>query len=61
MRDQKRKQEKLIVKMLPKFIVEKVMAGETTAETFEQATLYFSSVDGFCEVSKKCRYVSRTL
>ena len=55
MRRQKKRQEKLIVKMLPKFIIAKVMAGETTAESFDQATLYFSSVDGFHEVSKNCR------
>ena len=57
MRKQKRKQQKLIYKMLPKVIVEKVVGGETadTAETFDQATLYFSSVDGFHLVTKHCR------
>ena len=55
MRKQKKKQEKLIYKMLPKLIVEKVMAGGTTAETFENATAYFSSVDGFVEVSRNCK------
>ena len=55
MRRQKRKQEKLIHKMLPKMIVEKfVQGGEQIAETFDQATLYFSCVDGFSQVSKKC-------
>ena len=44
--------------MLPKVIVEKVIkGGEPVAETFDQATLYFSSVDGFNEVSKNCKYV----
>ena len=44
--------------MLPKVIVEKVIkGGEPVAETFDQATLYFSSVDGFSEVSKNCKYV----
>ena len=58
MKRQKRKQEKLILKMLPKVIVEKVIkGGEPVAETFDQATLYFSSVDGFTEVSKNCKYV----
>ena len=63
MKKQKKKQEKLILKMLPKMIVEKVLAGgsETVAETFEQATLYFSCVDGFNLVSQKCRYVSNTI
>ena len=57
MKRQKRKQEKLILKMLPKVIVEKVIkGGEPVAETFDQATLYFSSVDGFNEVSKNCKY-----
>ena len=56
MKKQKKKQEKLILRMLPKVIVEKVVAGgEPVAETFEQATLYFSSVDGFNMVSQKCR------
>ena len=57
MKKQKRKQEKLVLKMLPKAIVERVMSGETAAETFDQATLYFSSVDGFVNVSTKCKYV----
>merc|ERR1711981_1400340 len=47
MKRQKRKQEKLIYKMLPKMVVERVMAGDRAAETFESATLYFSSVVGF--------------
>ena len=56
MRRQKRKQEKLIHKMLPKTIVDKfVLGGACIAETFDQATLYFSCVDGFSNVSQKCR------
>ena len=57
MRKQKKKQEKLIMKMLPKAIIEKVMAGgaATVAESFDNATLYFSSVDGFNEVSRHCK------
>ena len=58
MKRQRRKQEKLVLKMLPKAIVQRVMSGETAAETFDQATLYFSFVDGFVNVSKKCEYVS---
>lgn len=55
MKRQKKKQEKLIFKMLPKVIVDRVIqGGEHVAETFEQATLYFSSVDGFVEVSRNC-------
>ena len=42
--------------MLPKMIVEKVVGGgEIVAETFDSATLYFSSVDGFVQVSQKCK------
>ena len=43
--------------MLPKVIVERVVSGSTadTAETFDHATLYFSSVDGFQLVAKHCR------
>ena len=60
MKKQKKKQEKLILKMLPKVIVERVMQeGTTVAETFESATLYFSSVDGFHNVSRKCRYLNQ--
>ena len=56
MRRQKKKQEKLILKMLPKVIVERVIqGGEQVAESFDQATLYFSSVDGFSDVSKNCK------
>ena len=54
MRVQKRKQEKLIMKMLPKSIVERVLKGDRTSESFENATLYFSSVDGFNLVSQNC-------
>ena len=45
------------MKMLPKAIIEKVMAGgaATVAESFDNATLYFSSVDGFNEVSRHCK------
>ena len=59
MKKQKKKQEKLVMKMLPKVIVEQVMKGDgnTVAETFDSATLYFSSVAGFVNVSKKCRYI----
>lgn len=60
MKKQKKKQEKLILKMLPKVIVERVIQdGTTVAETFESATLYFSSVDGFHNVSRKCRYLNQ--
>ena len=54
MRAQKKKQEKLIMKMLPKDIIQRVMSGERTSESFDHATLYFSSVDGFNHVSKQC-------
>lgn len=55
MKKQKKKQEKLILKMLPKVIVERVVqGGEQVAETFDQATLYFSAVDGFVNVSRNC-------
>ena len=48
------------MKMLPKAIIEKVMEGgaTTVADTFDNATLYFSAVDGFIEVSRHCRYVN---
>ena len=60
MTKQKKKQEKLIMKMLPKALIEKVMAvaAVTVAESFDNATLYFSSVDGFVEVSRHCGYAN---
>ena len=54
MKRQKKKQEKLILKMLPKEIVTKLNEGLTTAEEFDSATLYFSCVVEFYEVTKKC-------
>ena len=54
MKRQKKKQEKLILKMLPKEIVTKLNEGLTTAEEFDSATLYFSCVVEFYKVTKKC-------
>ena len=54
MRRQKKKQEKLILKMLPKEIVTKLNEGLTTAEEFDSATLYFSCVVEFYKVTEKC-------
>ena len=47
MQRQKKKQEKLILKMLPKEVVAKLNEGLNTAEEFESATLFFSSVVDF--------------
>ena len=54
MKRQKKKQEKLVLKMLPKEVVEKLNEGLSTAEEFESATLFFSSVVDFSEVTRKC-------
>ena len=54
MQKQKRKQEKLILKMLPKEVVAKLNEGLNTAEEFESATLFFSSVVDFRCVTTKC-------
>ena len=54
MKRQKKKQEKLVLKMLPKEVVEKLNEGLSTAEEFESATLFFSSVVDFSEVTKRC-------
>ena len=54
MKKQKRKQDSLILKMLPKNVVAKLNSGEYIAETFESATLFFSSVIEFSSVIKVC-------
>ena len=55
MKRQKRKQDALIYKMLPKDVVEKLNSGTDTAENFDSATLFFSSVVDFSLVTKKCK------
>ena len=54
MKKQKRKQEALVLRMLPKDVVDKLNSGQDIAESFESATLFFSSVCGFKEVTNKC-------
>ena len=54
MKRQKRKQDALILKMLPKEVVDKLNSGADIAENFESATLFFSTVVDFAEVTKKC-------
>ena len=41
--------------MLPKEVVDKLNSGADIAENFESATLFFSTVVDFVEVTKKCR------
>ena len=55
MRKQKRKQDVLILKMLPKDVISKLNTGEDTAENFESATLFFSSVVDFDNVTRACK------
>ena len=55
MKRQKKKQDALILKMLPKNVVAKLNLGNSRiAETFESATLFFSSVIEFSAVIKVC-------
>lgn len=54
MKKQQAKQNRLIYKMLPKTVVQKLKSGGEVAETFESATLYFSSVVDFSKIAKKC-------
>ena len=54
MQKQKRKQDVLIYKLLPKDIVTKLASGEVTAENFASSTLFFSSVVDFANVTKAC-------
>ena len=56
MRGQRKKQETLIMKMLPKSIVQRVLSGDRTSQAFQNATLYFSTVDEFHRVSRECSY-----
>ena len=52
---QKKKQDALILKMLPKDVVAKLNSGVDIAETFESATLFFSSVVDFSQITKECK------
>ena len=52
MKKQKKKQDALIYKMLPRDVVQKLNAGADTAESFESATLFFSTVVDFAIVTK---------
>ena len=52
MQKQKKKQDALIFKMLPRDVVEKLNSGADTAENFESATLFFSTVVDFALVTK---------
>ena len=55
MQRQKWKQDILILKMLPKDVVAKLSSGDDTAENFVSATLFFSSVVDFDNVTKACK------
>ena len=52
MKKQKKKQDALIYKMLPRDVVQKLNSGADTAESFESATLFFSTVVDFAVVTK---------
>ena len=54
MQIQRKKQDVLIYKLLPKDIVAKLGSGEVTAENFASSTLFFSSVVDFSHVTKAC-------
>ena len=54
MQKQRKKQDILIYKLLPKDIVSKLGSGEDTAENFASSTLFFSSVVDFNNVTKAC-------
>ena len=55
MKRQKKKQDALIYKMLPKEVVAKLNSGSVTAENFESSTVFFSSVVDFAKVTKSCQ------
>ena len=52
MKKQQKKYNRLIYKMLPRVVVDKIKAGKEVAETFESATLYFSNVVEFSLIAK---------
>ncbi|TRY67940.1 hypothetical protein TCAL_03769 [Tigriopus californicus] len=52
LKKQQEKQNKLIYKMLPRLVVEKLKSGEDVIETFESASLFFSSVVGFGSITR---------
>ena len=54
MQRQRKKQDVLIYKLLPKDIVTKLGSNEVTAENFVSSTLFFSSVVDFGNVTKAC-------
>ena len=54
MQRQKKKQDVLIYKLLPKDVVTKLGSGQETAENFSSSTLFFSSVVDFSCVTKSC-------
>ena len=54
MQRQRKKQDALIYKLLPKDIVAKLGTGEATAENFTSSTLFFSTVVDFSHVTKAC-------
>ena len=51
---QRRKQNKLMYKMLPSTIVEKLRKRKEPNETFDSATIYFCSVVGFSDLLRNC-------
>ena len=51
---QQRKQNKLIHKMLPKVVVEKLKSGQDVIETFDSASIFFSSVVAFKDITRAC-------
>ena len=54
MQTQKKKQDVLIYKLLPKDIVAKLGSGDDTAENFASSTLFFSTVIDFKNVTQAC-------
>jgi hypothetical protein len=54
MKRQQKKQNRLIHKMLPRVVVERLKTGQEVAESFESASLYFSTVAEFAEIARSC-------
>ena len=54
LKKEKRRAETLIYQMLPKSVAEDLKANKKTSEMFESATVCFTEIDGFRQISRNC-------
>ena len=60
LKQQHKKQNKLIYRMLPQNVVDRLKGGEDVIETFSSATIYYSTVVCFQDISINCTAVQVT-